>query len=86
MLKSNVCIRVFLSTDIGTSGSYAAAAVHLQVRQEIVEADAVLIEKTMNRLLRTLVNLNHGRKVAAPRYNLHRRDMKRESWVKNNKQ
>lgn len=73
---SKAIIGQTLSTDIGTSGSYAAAAVHMEVRKEIVEADAVLIEKTMNKLLRTLVNLNHGKKVVAPTYNLLPREIK----------
>lgn len=39
-------------------GSYAAAQVHMQVRKDLIDADRMLIEKTLNKLIRWIYELN----------------------------
>jgi phage gp29-like protein len=47
-----------LTTDVGRSGSYAAAKVHLEVRRDLVEQDRRLVETAVNRLLAWTTELN----------------------------
>lgn len=55
--------------EIGSAGSYAAARTHQEVRQEIIEADARLLQTTVNAtLVRWLVDFNYGPQVEAPRF------------------
>jgi phage gp29-like protein len=50
-----------LTTDVGTSGSYAAGVVHQGVRMDIARADARALERAINRdLVRPLVKFNFG--------------------------
>ncbi|MGA2191751.1 MAG: DUF935 family protein [Nitrospirota bacterium] len=56
-----------LTTDVGSSGSYAAGKVHEGVRMDIVRADARALERTVNRdLIRPLTELNFGQGVKKP--------------------
>ena len=55
---SNAIIGQTLSTEIGSTGSYAASNTHFQVRQDIIDSDKKLVEKTINQLLRWIYELN----------------------------
>lgn len=47
-----------LTTEIGDTGSYAAANTHMEVRQDLVDSDRKLVEQTFNRLIRWIDELN----------------------------
>ena len=47
-----------LTTEIGSSGSYAAANTHMQVRQDIIDSDKKLVESTINQLIRWIYEIN----------------------------
>ena len=51
-----------LTTEIGSSGSYAASNTHMQVRQDIIDADKKLVERTINQLLRWIYEINFSSK------------------------
>lgn len=54
-----------LTQEVGDVGSYAAAQTHQEVRQEIIEADARLLQSTLDATLITwLVEFNYGPDVA----------------------
>lgn len=58
-----------LTTEIGDKGSYSAAQVHEDVKQEIVEADAKMVMTAVNtQPLRWLVDLNYGPQEEYPRF------------------
>lgn len=58
-----------LTTEIGDRGSYSAAKVHEDVKQEIVEADAKMVMTAVNtQLVRWLVDFNYGPQEAYPRF------------------
>lgn len=47
-----------LTTEIGSSGSYAASNTHMGVRQDIIDADKKLVEKTINQLIQWIYDVN----------------------------
>lgn len=49
-----------LTTDIGNNGSYAASQTHFGVREDIINSDKQLVEKTINQLISfiNIVNFN----------------------------
>ncbi len=50
-----------LTTEVGQKGSYAAAKVHLEVREDIAERDVTALEDTLNTtLIPWIVDLNFG--------------------------
>ncbi len=49
-----------LSTEPGTSGSYALGTAHMGVRDDIVNADMRLVEKTINHLIKIINTINFG--------------------------
>jgi len=51
-----------LTTDIGNKGSYAAGKVHYLVRKDIVDSDKKLVEKTINKLIKWIVDINFDSK------------------------
>ena len=55
-----------LTTETGSSGSYALGNVHLQVRQDIINSDKRLVEKTLNKLFQWIEELNFGTNSQAP--------------------
>jgi phage gp29-like protein len=58
-----------LTQEVGRVGSYAAAKTHQEVRQEIIAADARLLQTTLNStLIRWLVDFNYGPAVTAPQF------------------
>ena len=58
-----------LTTELGSSGSYAAAATHFKVRREIILSDAKLIERTFNELFKYILKAN-GIEGSAPMFSL----------------
>jgi len=59
--NNEITIRVLgqnLTTSLDGSGSYAAAKVHNVVREDIIKSDLRLIENTMNKLLKKVIDLN----------------------------
>lgn len=61
-----------LTSEQGSSGSYALGRVHSEVRQDLVEADSIGIEKTVARqILRPLVGYNFGWEAPVPRFKLY---------------
>jgi phage gp29-like protein len=57
-MEVSVVSRLPHTSDVGSSGSYAAAKVHDQVRQDKKHADMRLIQQTVQQLLDTLCDLN----------------------------
>jgi len=49
-----------LTTEVGSRGSYAASKTHFDVRQDIIDADKRLVEKTLNELISWIVEINFG--------------------------
>ena len=47
-----------LTTEIGSTGSYAASNTHMAVRQDIIDADKKLVEKTINQLIQWIYEIN----------------------------
>ncbi len=47
-----------LTTEIGATGSYAASNTHMAVRQDIINADKKLVEKTINQLIQWIYEIN----------------------------
>ncbi len=47
-----------LTTEIGSTGSYAASNTHMRVRQDIIDSDKKLVEATINQLIRWIYELN----------------------------
>ena len=47
-----------LTTEIGSAGSYAASNTHMSVRQDIIDADKKLVEKTINQLIQWIYEIN----------------------------
>jgi len=47
-----------LTTEIGSTGSYAASQTHMGVRQDIIDSDKKIVEKTINQLIKWIYELN----------------------------
>ena len=47
-----------LTTEIGSTGSYAASNTHMQVRQDIVDSDKKLVEGVINQLIQWFYEIN----------------------------
>lgn len=55
---SKVILGQTLTTDIGSTGSYAASATHQEVRADLIQNDVRLCEKTVNNLIFKVHSLN----------------------------
>ena len=49
-----------LTTEIGSTGSYAASNTHMAVRQDIIDADKKLVESVINELIRRIYEINYN--------------------------
>lgn len=49
-----------LTTEIGSTGSYAASNTHMQVRQDIIDSDKKLVESVINQLIRWIYEINYS--------------------------
>ncbi len=47
-----------LTTEIGSTGSYAASNTHMDVRKDIIDSDKKLVEKTLNQLIKWIYEIN----------------------------
>lgn len=47
-----------LTTEIGSTGSYAAANTHMKVRQDIIDSDKKLVESVINQLIQWIYEIN----------------------------
>ncbi|QLH52752.1 MAG: hypothetical protein CH6_0041 [Candidatus Kapaibacterium sp.] len=63
-----------LTTELGDVGSYAAANVHANIREDIVKSDKLLIEKALNKLITWIVDLNFGKQKEYPRFIIYREE------------
>ena len=55
---SKVILGQTLTTDIGSSGSYAAANIHSEVRADLIQNDIRLVENTLNEFIKKVSSLN----------------------------
>lgn len=55
---SKVILGQTLTTDIGSSGSYAAANTHQQVREDLIQNDVRLCEKTVQEFINKIHSIN----------------------------
>jgi phage gp29-like protein len=60
-----------LTTEQGTTGSYAMSQTHLTVRKDVVESDAKIVESVMNRLIEFIVELNFNDVAELPKFVLY---------------
>ncbi|MHB1026092.1 MAG: DUF935 domain-containing protein [Desulfobacteria bacterium] len=61
-----------LTTEVGSTGSYAASQTHAEVRQDLVESDAKALAKTFRRdLIKPLVLYNFGSAARLPWIKFH---------------
>jgi len=51
-----------LTTELGNSGSLAAAKTHMEVRKDIVDSDKKIVEKSLNQLIQWIYELNFNEK------------------------
>jgi len=51
-----------LTTELGNSGSLAAAKTHMEVRKDIVDSDKKIAEKSLNQLIQWIYELNFSEK------------------------
>ena len=47
-----------LTTEIGSTGSYAASNTHMGIRQDIIDSDKKLVEQTINQLIQWIYEIN----------------------------
>ena len=59
-----------LTTEIGSTGSYAASNTHMQVRQDIVDSDKKLVEGVINQLIQWIYEINFAN-VEVPVFELY---------------
>lgn len=57
-----------LTTEQGDTGSYAMSQTHLQVRSDVIKADALLIEQAITQLFEYIVSLNFPDNTPAPQF------------------
>lgn len=61
-----------LTTEIQDKGTYSAAKVHLEVRDDIIMADVKLVEETFNQLIEWIIELNFGYVPDVPKFIMYR--------------
>ena len=68
---SKILLGQTLTTDIGSTGSYAASQTHQEVRQDIVEADKKLVEENINLLIEMIYKINFGEDENLPVFEIY---------------
>lgn len=63
-----------LTTEQGATGSYAMSQTHLMVRKDVVDADKRLVERTLNTLVRWIVDINWMDVEAYPKFRLYEQE------------
>lgn len=61
-----------LTTEIQDKGTYGAAKVHLEVRDDIIQSDVKLVEETFNTLIEWIIELNFGTVNEVPKFIMFR--------------
>jgi len=61
-----------LSTEVGDKGSYAASKSHMDVRQNIIDADKKLVEQTINTLIQWIYEINFN--TEPPKFHLYEQE------------
>jgi len=59
-----------LTTEIGNKGSYSASKTHMDVRKDIIDADKRMVERTLNKLIRWIYQLNFKEKTNIPVFSM----------------
>lgn len=70
-----------LTTEVGSSGSYAAGKVHFEVRQDIIEADKRLVQKTINQFISWICELNFSDLNNIPCFKLLEEEDTKKEWA-----
>jgi phage gp29-like protein len=79
---SKILVGQTLSTELDQSGgSRAAAETHSGLRDEIVDADAKMVARVMNRLLAWITELNFGSSDFAPEFKWVEEDKPDKTWA-----
>ncbi|MGI6394516.1 MAG: DUF935 domain-containing protein [bacterium] len=60
-----------LTSDVGSTGSFAASKTHEDVRQDLIDSDKGLVEETINTLLTWITDLNFGNEKGYPEFYLY---------------
>lgn len=60
-----------LTTEIGSTGSYAASNTHMSVRKDIIDADKKLVEKTLNQLIQWIYEINFSPQQDIPTFEMY---------------
>ncbi len=63
-----------LTTEQGDTGSYSMSQTHLEVRQDVVDADKRLIEHHFNQLIKYIIDYNFANPTHYPKFGLFRVD------------
>ena len=59
-----------LTTEIGATGSYAAANTHMEVRQDIIDSDKKIVENCINQLIQWIYEINFSN-TEVPKFELY---------------
>ncbi len=65
---SKVILGQTLTTEMGKTGSFSAAKVHLEVKEDLAADDAELVEDVFNRLFKMSTAFNWGENVRPPKF------------------
>lgn len=60
-----------LTTEIGSTGSYAASNTHMEVRKDIVDSDKKLVESAINQLIQWIYEINFSSASEVPVFELY---------------
>lgn len=64
-----------LTTEIGeTGGAYAASETHNAIRGEIVDSDRRMVERSVNQLIRWVIDINFGAQREYPRFEMYQEE------------
>lgn len=63
-----------LTTEIGSTGSYAAAQEHGEIRQDVVDGDRRMAEEVLNELISWIVELNFGERHDRPTFTMYQEE------------
>ena len=59
-----------LTTEVGSTGSYAASQTHFQVRADLVDSDKIMVERTLNQLIALIFEINWQDKQEMPVFSM----------------
>lgn len=63
-----------LTTEQGTSGSYAMSQTHLQVRSDVIDADKKMVENAFNELIKKIYQLNFNQTKDLPKFRMYQEE------------